>query len=128
MTGHRGAAGGTCTCDVPGFTCLLACGCWTWTHGEPLRGDYITCGTSDAHQSTYAVLEVRPGRPHTIIIIGCDFCHQARRKDDVTAEGMRQAAGAYVAHLIESHWDKLQAGRVIAVTAGNQGSDNWTRI
>lgn len=60
---HSGLPDGTCTCGADGYTATLACGCESWSHGEPKVGGYVTCGTSLAHQSSYKVLAVRPGKP-----------------------------------------------------------------
>lgn len=63
MQAHEGTPDGACTCDTEGFLARLSCGCESWTHGEPRVGGYISCGVSLAHQSSYKVLSVRPGRP-----------------------------------------------------------------
>jgi hypothetical protein len=64
---HCGTSDGACTCDAEGFLAVLSCGCESWSHGDPPVGGYITCGGtgpgSGAHQSSYKVISVRPGRP-----------------------------------------------------------------
>lgn len=61
---HQGTPDGACTCDHEGFLARLSCGDESWSHGAPPVGGYVTCGVPGfAHQSSYKVLSVRPGRP-----------------------------------------------------------------
>jgi DNA (cytosine-5)-methyltransferase 1 len=59
---HAGRPDGTCTCGTAGYLARLSCGCESWSHGEPPVGGYISCGTLLAHQTSYRVLSVRPGK------------------------------------------------------------------
>jgi hypothetical protein len=45
------------------------------------------------------------------ILIECPFCDETRCKDSLTPKGVRNALAAYMAHLVESHWDMLELGR-----------------
>ena len=60
--------------------------------------------------------------------VGCQFCDQIRLKDPLTADGVRIAIAAYVAHLVESHWDKLELGRELRLATGIPINDAWTRL
>lgn len=60
---HMPLPDGACTCGAAGWLALLTCGCWSWAHGRPPVGGYVTCGASLAHQTSYRVLEVREGPP-----------------------------------------------------------------
>lgn len=60
---HSGLPDGTCTCGAEGYTATLECGCESWSHGEPRVGGYVSCGVLLAHQTSYKVLAVRPGKP-----------------------------------------------------------------
>jgi len=62
------------------------------------------------------------------IEVGCQFCIQVRRKDPLNAEGVQLAIAAYIAHLIESHWDVLELGRERRMATGVPVNDAWTRI
>lgn len=60
MYRHEGQPGG-CSCGTPGWQALLSCGCWSWYHGQPRVGGYITCGMKLAHQASYKIIEIREG-------------------------------------------------------------------
>jgi hypothetical protein len=61
------------------------------------------------------------------IEIGCPFCSECKTVA-FTAQGFQVGAAAYIAHMVESHWDKLEEGRALRVAAGVPVNDAWTRI
>jgi hypothetical protein len=61
------------------------------------------------------------------IVISCMFCEQEKTVP-FTPEGFGEGASAYIAHLIESHWDKLELGREMRLASGQPINDAWTRI
>lgn len=63
-----------------------------------------------------------------MVIIGCQFCDETRAKDPLTSIGVQQAMAAYIAHLVESHWDKLEYGRRVRLESGVPINDAWTRL
>ena len=63
-----------------------------------------------------------------VIEIGCQLCGETRSKDLFTQEGMQLAVAAYIAHLVESHWDMLERGRQWRLESGVPVNDAWTRM
>lgn len=63
-----------------------------------------------------------------VIEVGCPYCPEVRRKDRLTRDGIRMAMTAYVAHLVESHWDMLEEGRRMRLATGRAIDDSWTRL
>jgi hypothetical protein len=61
------------------------------------------------------------------IEIGCPFCNECKTVP-FTAEGFRVGMAAYIAHMVESHWDKLELGREMRAATGLPVNDAWTRI
>lgn len=61
------------------------------------------------------------------IEITCAFCGQQKRVP-LSPEGVMSGMAAYIAHLIESHWDMLEHGRDQRADAGVPVNDAWTRI
>lgn len=61
------------------------------------------------------------------IEIRCAFCDQAKTVA-LTVEGYRSGMAGYLAHMIESHWDKLEEGRAMRAAAGVPVNDAWTRV
>lgn len=53
----------------------------------------------------------------TGIEIGCPFCEECQTVL-FTVEGFRHGVAGYVAHLVESHWDKLEEGRAMCQATG----------
>lgn len=60
--------------------------------------------------------------------VGCQFCDETRCKDPLTAEGVQAAMAAYIAHLVESHWDMLKLGRDRRLATGLPVNDAWMRL
>lgn len=62
------------------------------------------------------------------IAISCHFCDESSRGQDLDASGVQRLVAAYLAHLVESHWDKLEQGRAIRLAADAPVNDAWTRL
>jgi len=58
----------------------------------------------------------------------CPFCGQTGRRHAITPEDLAMMSAAYVAHLVESHWDMLEKGREQRLATGVSVNDAWTRL
>lgn len=61
------------------------------------------------------------------IEITCAFCGQSK-KVPLSLAGFGDGVSAYVAHLVESHWDMLELGRKMRMESDVPVNDAWTRI
>jgi hypothetical protein len=60
--------------------------------------------------------------------LSCKYCGESTRQHDLTEEDMAMMCAAYVAHLVESHWDILELGRAARLASGVPINDAWTRL
>jgi hypothetical protein len=58
----------------------------------------------------------------------CKFCGETTRIHRFTQQDLAVLCAAYVAHLVESHWDMLEKGRQMRADAGLPVNDAWTRL
>jgi hypothetical protein len=61
------------------------------------------------------------------INIFCNFCDE-KKWVPLTPEGVLSGMSGYLAHMVESHWDKLEEGRAARLATGVPVDDAWTRI
>ena len=57
----------------------------------------------------------------------CKFCGE-RKTIPLTGDGFMRGLAAYMVHMVESHWDKLEEGRAMRAAAGVPVNDAWTRL
>lgn len=63
-----------------------------------------------------------------IFTLTCVHCGQETREHEMNMDEIAVATAAYLAHLVESHWELLEFGRAQRLATGVPVNDAWTRL